>query len=192
MIHGFRDYIQLFFNSSCFISSRISINAKWLIVILLVAFCLMSSSNDHLQSWPVHMSAMYQQNTPGTGCWRWPRFRSGFGETKPQSFPWFALSIPDKSCSWAARATFLHSRIPLCHGEILLIPLSWPLIFHLLLHNAFRKLFGVAFPTLLWVFCVFISILTLLNPRSPQAKGSLWPASSACGRWGWCCCPFWA
>lgn len=57
---------------------------------------------------------------------------------------------------------------------MLLIPLSWPLIFHLLLHNTFRKLLGVAFPTLFWVFWVLISTLTLPNPRSPQGKGSLW------------------
>lgn len=90
MIHGFCDYIQLFFNSSCFISSRISINAKWLIIILLVAFCLINSSNDHVQCWHAHMSAMYWSSTPGPGC-----CGSDFGETKPQS-PSLGLPRPSQ------------------------------------------------------------------------------------------------
>lgn len=47
------DYIQLFFNSSCFISSRISIIANRLIIILLVAFCLINSHNEHVRSWHI-------------------------------------------------------------------------------------------------------------------------------------------
>lgn len=89
-----------------------------------------------------------------------------WGDKTPISSLCLPLSIQDKSCSWAAKAKVFHSRrIPLCCGEILLIPLSWPLIFHLLLHNAFGKLFGVAFPTP----CVPFHLLSA-KPQIPTSQ----------------------